>query len=285
VGDTPANRVTVMVEDHTGNKQRRARIAADAPVQDLLPALITALELPMTDPAGRPVTYHVAVNGQQLLDEHTLTGAGVLDGAALTIVPEMTAGGAVVAGADARLIEWGPLERCRPGPPPPRTTVHAAWAGRGLACGIEPGALATLAGHVSTHTHREVGGLLGGRVWSAGGRTHVLISAVLVASGARGGPGSLHFGLEAWLELTRLRRGLAGSRVVGWYHSHPGIGVFLSPLDCDLHQTHFSAFPWYVALVADPVRRELGAFGYDAGVLTRLGEERPARRRGAEPAA
>jgi hypothetical protein len=89
VGDTP-NRITVMVEDHTGNKQRRARIAADAAVHDLLPALITALELPMTDPAGRPVTYHVGTKGQPLADGETLAGAGVVDGDSLTVVPEMS---------------------------------------------------------------------------------------------------------------------------------------------------------------------------------------------------
>jgi hypothetical protein len=90
---TETRRVTVVVEDHTGNKQRKARIVADAQVNDIIPALITALELPVTDPTGRPITYHIAVNGRQITGNQTLAESNVVDGAALTIVPEMTAGG------------------------------------------------------------------------------------------------------------------------------------------------------------------------------------------------
>jgi hypothetical protein len=109
-----------------------------------------------------------------------------------------------------------------------------------------------------------------GRAWRSAGRTRVLVSHVLASAGARGEAACLHFGIEAWLELTPRRRSLAQHQVVGWYHSHPGIGVFLSGADRDLHDAHFSAFPWYVAVVADPVGGDLGVFGYDGGVMTRL---------------
>ena len=85
-------RVRIFIEDHTGNKQREARIAAKASVKDLVPALISAMKLPATDPSGRPVTYHVAFNDRQLQEGETLTEAGVADGSVITVVPEMTAG-------------------------------------------------------------------------------------------------------------------------------------------------------------------------------------------------
>lgn len=85
-------RVRVFIEDHTGNKQREARIANNASVRDLVPALITAMGLPATDPAGRPVTYHLAFADRQLQGDETLSAAGVVDGATVTLVPEMTAG-------------------------------------------------------------------------------------------------------------------------------------------------------------------------------------------------
>jgi hypothetical protein len=87
-----AARVCIHVEDHTGNKQRDARIRSDAPVSQLMPALLAAMKLPVTDPSGRPVTYHLAFGGRQLQEEDTLESAEVVEGATITIVPEMTAG-------------------------------------------------------------------------------------------------------------------------------------------------------------------------------------------------
>jgi len=89
---TQEQRIRVFIEDHTGNKRREARIAADAPVRELVPALITAMQLPATDPSGRPITYHLAFADRQLQGDETLAGAGVVDGATITLVPEMTAG-------------------------------------------------------------------------------------------------------------------------------------------------------------------------------------------------
>jgi hypothetical protein len=86
------NKVRLYLEDHTGNKRREARIAAGTPVRELVPALITALNLPTTDPRGRPQQYHLAYENRQLQMEETLESAGVVEGATLTMVPEMTAG-------------------------------------------------------------------------------------------------------------------------------------------------------------------------------------------------
>ncbi|MDQ2807649.1 MAG: hypothetical protein M3Z04_12185, partial [Chloroflexota bacterium] len=52
--------------------------------------------------------------------------------------------------------------------------------------------------------------------------------------------------------------------VVGWYHSHPNIGVFLSAVDLNTQATHFGV-PWQIAIVIDPVRLEIGAFNGQAG--------------------
>jgi proteasome lid subunit RPN8/RPN11 len=45
-------------------------------------------------------------------------------------------------------------------------------------------------------------------------------------------------------------------RIVGWYHSHPGIGCFLSHID---HGTQRGIFnqPHHSALVLDPMQKEL----------------------------
>lgn len=47
--------------------------------------------------------------------------------------------------------------------------------------------------------------------------------------------------------------------LVGWYHSHPGYGSFMSRVDLDT-QTRMFNRPFHVSLVADPVTLELRAF-------------------------
>lgn len=46
---------------------------------------------------------------------------------------------------------------------------------------------------------------------------------------------------------------------MGWYHSHPGFGLFLSDYDAFIQQNFFGA-PGQVALVVDPVEGCLGWF-------------------------
>ncbi|MCI0481454.1 MAG: Mov34/MPN/PAD-1 family protein [Candidatus Dadabacteria bacterium] len=52
--------------------------------------------------------------------------------------------------------------------------------------------------------------------------------------------------------------------IVGWYHSHPGHGCFLSPTDIATQSSQF-AEPYHVALVIDPVKEECAAFKVRGG--------------------
>jgi proteasome lid subunit RPN8/RPN11 len=62
-------------------------------------------------------------------------------------------------------------------------------------------------------------------------------------------------------------------RIVGWYHSHPGFGIFLSGVDQAAHRTYFVQ-PWHVALVVDPHSGAEGWFGRNAaGEVVRLPAE------------
>jgi hypothetical protein len=62
---------------------------------------------------------------------------------------------------------------------------------------------------------------------------------------------------------------LVDARIVGWYHSHPGFGVFLSDHDTFIHNNFFSS-PQQVAWVYDPHSDEEGCFGWDGDRLKRL---------------
>ena len=67
-----------------------------------------------------------------------------------------------------------------------------------------------------------------------------------------------------------------GSRIVGWYHSHPGSGVAFSDYDRRMHSALFGE-PYSVALVLDPVAEGMAWFGWDIEQLGPLPDEGPAR--------
>jgi proteasome lid subunit RPN8/RPN11 len=57
-----------------------------------------------------------------------------------------------------------------------------------------------------------------------------------------------------------------GKLLVGWYHSHPNAGVFLSGMDVQIHTERFADF-WTTALVIDPVKQIGGFFCWKEGKL------------------
>jgi proteasome lid subunit RPN8/RPN11 len=70
-------------------------------------------------------------------------------------------------------------------------------------------------------------------------------------------------------------------RIVGWYHSHPGFGIFLSDHDTFIHKNFFSS-PGQVAWVFDPHSDEEGCFGWVDGHIERLTRVGVIDRRGGE---
>lgn len=151
-------------------------------------------------------------------------------------------------------------------------------------------ALTAARAHGRSSPGAEVGGILFGRVYRNPALTAVDVVAAVPAHDAEGTPVHLTFTPEAWDHVFRCRSELEdGLEVVGWYHTHPGLGVFLSGTDRKTHAAFFPR-PWHVALVLDPVRGDEGIFVGD-GERVEMGEyERrepvlPAKEPRAEPAA
>jgi proteasome lid subunit RPN8/RPN11 len=109
--------------------------------------------------------------------------------------------------------------------------------------------------HACSETDREVGGVLVGRIDGS-----AVISASIPALQAVGGSANVTFTHEVWEEaLTTVDRDHPGERIVGWYHTHPGFGVFLSDYD-QFIQRNFFGGEGMVALVVDPLGGEGGWF-------------------------
>lgn len=127
--------------------------------------------------------------------------------------------------------------------------------------GIDARLLQGLEEHAASSPHCEVGGLLFGQADVGGSRLQLMVTGALPAESFDAGPLHLTFTHETWNRLRRRRAAeYAGDLVVGWYHTHPGLGVFLSGLDLGLHARIFAVQPWCVALVLDPVRRRRAFF-------------------------
>jgi proteasome lid subunit RPN8/RPN11 len=115
--------------------------------------------------------------------------------------------------------------------------------------------------HAASDLRNEVGGALVGK-WRADGRTgeqYVVVEAALPARHTRQGSVFLTFTQDSLVALHNdLDECYAGKELVGWYHTHPRMGVFLSGYDVWLHE-HFFPEPWQVALVIEP-HAGLGGF-------------------------
>ena len=73
---------------------------------------------------------------------------------------------------------------------------------------------------------------------------------------------------ESWAQINeQMDSKFVDKRIIGWYHSHPDFGIFLSDRDCFIHE-HFFSGPGQVAYVVDPVRDLEGVFSWQSGKPT-----------------
>lgn len=120
--------------------------------------------------------------------------------------------------------------------------------------------------HGRSSMNTEVCGVLLG---SEQGSTTVVEACV---AGANAAQGSAHvtFTQDTWEHIYQIKdRDYPEARIVGWYHSHPGFGVFLSDHDLFIHQNFFSS-KQQVAWVYDPHTDEEGCFGWRDGKIEKL---------------
>ena len=77
---------------------RSADVPDDVPVNELMPELISLLDLPTTGPDGRPMGYRIDSKalGRELKDDETLAAAGIPQNDRLMLTADITAGGAGV---------------------------------------------------------------------------------------------------------------------------------------------------------------------------------------------
>jgi proteasome lid subunit RPN8/RPN11 len=129
--------------------------------------------------------------------------------------------------------------------------------GRDFVLVVAETALREARNYSMTDRDREVGGLLVGGFYidDTGGRPlrYVEIEGFVPADRGLSQTGHFTFTHEAWSSARRAKEQRFGDELinVGWHHTHPGIGPFLSNMDKYIQQYHFPE-PWMTALVIDP---------------------------------
>jgi proteasome lid subunit RPN8/RPN11 len=78
------------------------------------------------------------------------------------------------------------------------------------------------------------------------------------------------FTQETWAHIHReMDTKYPSLRIVGWYHTHPGFGIFLSSMDLFIQENFFN-LPGQVAFVVDPRSADEGFFCWKNGETKRM---------------
>lgn len=76
----------------------------------------------------------------------------------------------------------------------------------------------------------------------------------------------VEFGTHAWMELDEVQEKYPDLTTIGWFHTHPGHGLFLSQPDLNIQKGFFRK-PYHLAMEIDPLREagEMAFFTWTKG--------------------
>jgi proteasome lid subunit RPN8/RPN11 len=139
---------------------------------------------------------------------------------------------------------------------------------RQLRVAIEGEVLRQIRQHARSNSKTEVCGVLIGEENGNG----LSITARIAGLNAAQAGTYVTFTQDTWEHIYKIKdKEYPEERIVGWYHSHPGFGVFLSDHDTFIHKNFFSS-ALQVAWVYDPHSDEEGCFGWSGERLERVSE-------------
>ncbi len=103
-------------------------------------------------------------------------------------------------------------------------------------------------------TKNEAGGILAGNVIEEFGKTNIIINAFIEAKDCEATPTTLKFTHKTWEGIhAQMDKKFKDMKIVGWIHTHPDFGIFLSEYDKFI-QDNFFKEDFQVAYVVDPIQ-------------------------------
>lgn len=116
-------------------------------------------------------------------------------------------------------------------------------------------------------TTNESGGILLGDVIEDFGKTHILIKGFVEAKYSEGTPTTLKFTHKTWDHIHKtIAARFHDMKILGWIHTHPDFGIFLSEYDKFIQENFFNAEN-QVAYVIDPIQHDEGFYFWRDGKL------------------
>ncbi len=150
---------------------------------------------------------------------------------------------------------------------------------------INQSASDSILNYAQSDTSCELGGVLLGSYIEKEGKYLVRVEAAVEALYSEARRTNIKFTHKTWEYIDQVKEEkYPETRIVGWYHTHPGFGIFLSKHDQFIHSNFFN-LPWQVAYVIDPIQGLDGFFGWlDHSIVkipfkTQLNPDKPFRGR------
>jgi proteasome lid subunit RPN8/RPN11 len=134
---------------------------------------------------------------------------------------------------------------------------------------VEKSALEEMKEHALSAGDIEICGVMAGGLYGDSNGPFLYIEKAIKGEAAKSSNANVTFTAETWSRIHGELEKMPGCpAIVGWYHSHPGFGVFLSNMDIFIHENFFSA-PWQTAYVFDPLSMDDGWFVWKNGKVKR----------------
>lgn len=124
--------------------------------------------------------------------------------------------------------------------------------------------------HAGENTQIELCGILVGELFKDFQGPFLHIQGAIKGVNAKNEGAQVTFTHSTWDHIhTEMDTRFKGRKIVGWYHTHPGFGIFLSDMDKFIHEYFFDQV-FQIALVIDPIALKEGVFAWRCGEIVSL---------------
>lgn len=119
-------------------------------------------------------------------------------------------------------------------------------------------------------TIKELGSILLGDYVDYSGKINIIISDYVEAKYTDASASTLTFTHETWDYVHKTHESdFPDLKILGWQHTHPGYGIFLSNYDMFIQENFFN-MPFQTAYVIDPKQNQRGFFQWRNGKVEKL---------------